>query len=182
MSVKQKIAAVGAVAATATAILVAATTPAHALSYTYVSVLDPPGQTATKVIDIRGYSTQDRGVATLYGLRTSGNVANQRWSIEYLYTLPNGHRVYQLRNQLSGKCLDKSEDVPDADGNAVYQYTCSGTSNQYWEQMGSSGWVQLKNVSDGRCLDITGPSFTDGAVLHVWHCYSTWSQYWNIDY
>ena len=167
-------------AAAAAVMLVGMTAPAHAAYTTYVSVQTPSGSSGPKVLDIKDYSLADRGQAQLWALRASGEVRNQRWTISQVGTL-NGHAVLRLQNALSGRCLDKSQDVPDTDGNAVYQYGCSGTSNQQWERLGSSGWVQLRNVSDGRCLDVNGPSFTDGAILHVWHCYSNWSQRWNTD-
>jgi len=171
--------------AAATLLTTIGAAPAQAASYTYISVLTPSGYSGTKVLDITDYSTADRGRAQLWALRTTGEIRNQRWSIEQVGTL-NGHGVYRLVNQLSSKCLDKSQDTADANGNAVYQYSCSGTSNQQWEFIPGtdsySRWGQLKNVSDGRCLDINGPSFSDGAVLHIWSCYATWSQRWNIDY
>jgi hypothetical protein len=182
MSARRKILYVLVVGAAIAATFTITTTPAFAAYTTYVSVQTPSGSTGTKVLDIRDYSLADRGQAQLWDLRNSGELRNQQWTITLLYTNGSGHGVYQLKNALSLKCLDKSLDVPDADGNAVYQYGCNANaSNQQWEQMGSSGWVQLRNVSDGRCLDVAGPSYSNGAILHIWNCYSTWSQRWNND-
>ncbi|MEV0198448.1 RICIN domain-containing protein [Nonomuraea sp. NPDC050691] len=175
---KRIISAMVACAAAAASILVT-TAPAQADDGIWISVQTPAGSSGKKVLDIRGYSTEDRGQATLSDHRTSGEVRNQRWIVEEVGNT-NGHRLIRLRNVLSKKCLDKSEDVPNANGNAVYQYGCSSASNQKWEVLGSSGHVQLKNVAGGRCLDVKGPDFTNGAILHVWDCYSTWSQRWNV--
>ncbi|GAB2890051.1 hypothetical protein GCM10027074_67980 [Streptomyces deserti] len=182
----KRLAAVVTASTAAAAALVASTTPAHAapvpLYTTWVSVQTPSGSSGTKVLDIKNRSTADRGQAHLWANYTTGEVRSQRWTISYDHTRSNGNKVYKLKNALSGKCLDKSEDVPNANGNAVYQYTCNdNANNQLWERIGSSGWTQLRNVASGRCLDVKGPSFTDGAILHVWDCYSTWSQRWNID-
>jgi Ricin-type beta-trefoil lectin domain-like len=163
------------------ALLAALGPSAQAYSTPYVSVLPSEGG-FVRVLDIANSSTADRARAVLWALN-SGD-ASQRWNIEYRYTR-NGHGVYKLINGLSHKCLDKSQDTPNANGNAVYQYRCLNATNQEWEFIPGSGtyarWGQLKNIAGGRCLDIKGPSYTDGAVLHVWDCYSTWSQRWNID-
>lgn len=182
MSAKRKILSLLAAGAAAAATITFTTTPANAAITTWISVQTPSGSTGTKVLDIRGYATGDRGQATISDLRNSGTLGNQRWTITRLYTNGSGRGVFQLKNVLSGRCLDKSQDTADANGNLVYQYGCNAdATNQQWEHMGSSGHVQLRNVSDGRCLDVRGPSYTNGAILHVWTCYSTWSQNWNID-
>jgi hypothetical protein len=134
------------------------------------------------VIGISGGSTADRAQAILSNWHGD---ANQHWTKQIEYYLVDGTPVYVIKNGNSGKCLDKSEDVPDGDGNAVYQYSCTYKPNQFWYQVSANGsvgrWQELVNVSDGRCLDITGPSYTNGEAPHIWHCYQTWSQQWNID-
>ncbi len=154
--------------------------PAWAAAPTYYSVdaaSNPP-----MVIDIRQGSHDNRAQAILYHWH-GGN--NQRWTKQRFGEDANGHPVYRLVNAESHMCLDKSLDVPDADGNAVYQYGCNGGLNQLWAQVptrfGRTGWDKLVNQSDGRCLDVDGPNLADGAVLHIWHCYDTWSQRWNIE-
>ncbi|WP_371780639.1 RICIN domain-containing protein [Streptosporangium subroseum] len=181
---KMKRIAAGAIASVAvTGMLVGTSTPAHAMAYpTYFSGFLNP----TKVLDVANYSLADRGKVHLFALRSTGDVRNQRWTARQVGTL-NGNITYEIKNQLSGKCLDKSESQPNANGNAVYQYGCTGANNQKWEKIpyGSSGWTQLKNVAGGRCLDIQNQSWVDGATIHVWDCYSqsgapAWSQRWNI--
>lgn len=176
------------VMATASAVLVVPAPANASVSVTtYISVLNPPGQSGKKVLDIANWSTVDRGPAHLWALRTTGTVSNQRWTIvKYmtLYTTGTPVDVYYFQNQLSGKCLDKSQDVLDANGAAVYQITCSYHDNQLWEFFpgfgGNSNWGELANLSDGRCLDVHGASFTDGAPLQVWDCTGGWNQRWNI--
>lgn len=169
--------------ATAAMLTAVGPAPAHADAYNIrISVLTPPGATGIGVLDVAHYSEADRGRVHLWSYRTTGEVRNQRWNVTKLYTV-NGHDVFRIVNVKSGKCLDKSEDVPNANGNAVYQYTCRSTANQEWEFIPGPDsqwrWGQLKNRAAGRCLDIQGPSFTEGATIHVWDCYSTWSQRWN---
>jgi hypothetical protein len=150
------------------------------LATTYYSVLDPNGNSqpssSAMVLGIDGGSTAPRARAIL--ARYQGHT-NQRWE---RIAVSGG---YLLKNEKSGLCLDKSQDVPDADGNVVHQYPCTGTSNQIWYTRSLPGvskgnWKQLVNRSDDRCLDIRGPNYVNGEVLHVWHCYATWSQQWNI--
>ncbi|TYB56224.1 RICIN domain-containing protein [Nonomuraea sp. PA05] len=49
----------------------------------------------------------------------------------------------QLGNANSNKCLDKSRDAPNGNGNAVYQYTCATTQqaayNQLWQIQAGGG-------------------------------------------
>ncbi|TYK44007.1 RICIN domain-containing protein [Actinomadura decatromicini] len=177
-------AAAGSMAAVAAAaLLVGASAPAHAANPTFISGFLNP----TKVIDVEGWSTQDRGRVHLWDLRHTDDVRNQRWFVEKVGVL-NGHDVFRFRNALSGKCLDKSEDTPNGNGNAVYQYACHDGNNQKWEKIpfGNDPWTQLRNVAGGRCLDIEGPRWENGRTIHVWDCYGSdgkpaWSQRWNIN-
>lgn len=173
--------ALGAAVAALTTVLVGPA-PAEAAITTYISVLTPSGSTGKKVLDIRDWSTADRGQAQLWSLRTSGDVANQRWTITKTATA-GGIGVYEIKNVKSGKCLDKSQDTANANGNNVYQVGCSGTSNQRWawiEVAGGSKWGWLQSQDGGRCLDVRGVSYTDGTPLQVWDCTNNWNQRWNI--
>ncbi|GAA4241759.1 hypothetical protein GCM10022254_71920 [Actinomadura meridiana] len=167
------------------AMLFGTTSPARAATTSYVTairgLLNP-----TKVLDVEGWSRDDRGRVHLWEFRTTDDVRNQRWIVERVGDM-NGHDVFRFINQLSGKCLDKSDDNPNGNGNLVYQFTCHGGNNQNWEKIpfGDDGWTQLRNVAGGRCLDIEGPRWDNGATIHVWDCYGSdgkpaWSQRWNI--
>jgi hypothetical protein len=163
------------------ALLVGAT-PAQAAKTTWISVKTPSGAIGPKVLDVEAWSKADRGRVHLWTLRTSGNVDNQRWTITEIV---KDSGVYQIRNVNSDKCLDKSEDAPDANGTPVYQYTCQTgwITNQAWQfvrAVPGSNWGYLKNASGGRCLDVRGKSFTDGASLQVWDCGGDWNQRFNI--
>ncbi len=158
--------------------------PARSPNGVYYSVLaNPydPYQKPAHVIDIRQGSHADRAQAILF---TWHGGDNQRWTKRWVGDKPDGYGPgYVIENVESLKCLDESLDRPAADGTAVYQYTCHDGPNQRWapRYSGGSRWGQLVNQYDGRCLDIEGPSLLDGAVLHVWGCYGSWSQHWNID-
>ncbi|WP_242909342.1 RICIN domain-containing protein [Actinomadura terrae] len=139
-----------------------------------------------KVIDVAGWSTEDRGRVHLWALRRTGDVRNQRWTPVHSGEV-NGHTLFKFVNEYSGKCLDKSEDAPNGNGNVVYQHTCHNGPNQLWERIpfNDSSYTQLKNLAGGRCLDVEGPTWQDGTTIHVWDCYSVngepaQSQRWNI--
>jgi hypothetical protein len=169
-----------------TALLVGST-PAHASVTTYISVSEPDGASiGPMVIDMTGASKVDRGRAQLWLLRTPVP-SNQRWTITEIPAAIGP--AYQIKNLNSGKCLDKSQDYPDANGNVVWQTTChhldvnnSDSDNQSWlfVQIGSSKWGELENASDQRCLDATGYAYSNGTPLQVWDCNATWNQRWNI--
>lgn len=173
------IAVMGAAASTASATLdepLDAAASAHT-----IQVARPPGQTTSKVLDVANWSTADRGPVHLWAHRTTGNVNNQRWYL-YLTGRLNGHPVYQIRNVNSGKCLDKSESVPNANGNAVYQYQCHEGNNQKWEVIpwGNQGGGMLRNLAGGRCLDVAEFDWSDGAKIWVWDCHGGWNQVWTV--
>jgi hypothetical protein len=159
-------------------------TPAHAEYFTYISVLTPSG-VGKKVLDIRDKSTQERGVAQIWDLYpTSELTRNQRWTAR---AVPDRSSVYEIVNQLTGMCLDKSQDTPNANGNAVYQVTCHQTPNQYWRLIHvvdysntTWEWGELQNLDGNRCLDVPGADFRAGKALAVWDCNGGRNQRWNI--
>jgi hypothetical protein len=82
--------------------------------------------------------------------------------------------TYTVVNQHSGKFLD----VPGgstADGAAVVQYTCNGTTNQMFTlnpvtALGNSKDYQLAAVHSGKCVDVSEISTAPGARIHQWTC------------
>ncbi|BCJ47417.1 hypothetical protein GCM10010168_17750 [Actinoplanes ianthinogenes] len=161
---------------------------AQAAGPIYISVLKPTSISPTRVLDMTGWSKEDLTQAQLWIYRNRDEVRNQRWYVEYRYK-DSGMGVYRLRNALSNKCLDRRLDGSLDNGDVVQQYTCNDSSkNQQWrahakpENTGDPdlNWVRLENMSDGRCLDVTGASFADGAKLQVWDCGWAWNQRWNI--
>jgi hypothetical protein len=191
MRTKSLLAAV-ALATASTLALVGVNAPAWA-NTVYYSV-DDSNPYGPMVIGISHASLDDRAPAILYAWQNS---QNQLWDKEFVDADVAGHDEYRIINAKSHKCLDKSLDTPDHNGSLVYQYTCLGGTgagdprvpdNQRWYQfqlpfssVGSPGYMHLANVADRRCLDIEGPSDTNAAVLHMWDCYDTWSQRWNLD-
>lgn len=181
-----RVAAGSMASAAAAALLFGVSTPAHAAptaNPTFISGFLNP----TKVLDVEAWSRDDRGRVHLFDLRHDGEVRNQRWIVQRVGDI-NGHDMFRFVNELSGKCLDKSEDAPNGNGNRVYQFTCHDGNNQKWEKIpfGNDPWTQLRNVAGGRCLDIEGPRWENGATIHVWDCYGSdgkpaWSQRWNIN-
>ncbi|MEN3281490.1 MAG: hypothetical protein V7607_2630 [Solirubrobacteraceae bacterium] len=114
---------------------------------------------------------------------------NQVWCFRYVGLSGNGSGIYQIENRQAGRCLDASADAPARDGTPVYLYTCFSTSgeppaNQKWyiQWLGtSSPFFVLRNVRDGRCLDIVNRSSAVGAKLWTWRCHFGWNQRWYVE-
>ncbi|WP_454859732.1 RICIN domain-containing protein [Promicromonospora soli] len=85
--------------------------------------------------------------------------------------------AYTIVNEFSGKCLDVNG-ASTADGAAVIQWTCSGSTNQMFTLnpvAGNSKDYQLAAVHSGKCVDVSGISTTPRAVIHQRTCVAlTW--------
>ncbi|NVJ22479.1 RICIN domain-containing protein [Myxococcus sp. AM011] len=64
----------------------------------------------------------------------------------------------------------------------AFDYTLPPRSVVSFSWGGSSGgpWYRLVNKATGKCLDIIGPSATDGTGLHQWACHGGTSQQWAL--
>jgi Ricin-type beta-trefoil lectin domain-like len=131
-----------------------------------------------RVVDIANWGKTNRSAIHLWHWAANEcNSSNQIW--EFVKTGTSfGEPVGLLRNPVSGRCLDKSLDKPDADGNAVYLYDCNYTTNQLWRIRNDGDSYELVNQSDGRCLDISNYGWEDGATIQVWTCTFAWNQRW----
>jgi hypothetical protein len=131
-----------------------------------------------RVVDVQAWSYADRARVHMWDYLTTGNYYNQRWCFS------DGLGWTEIINENSGKCLDKSMDLGDVNGAVVYQYTCYGTSNQYWWRdrgRGAGGGDRFINLEDNRCLDIKNKVDANDASLQVWDCNSSgWNQSWGI--
>ena len=88
---------------------------------------------------------------------------------------PSNPAQYEIVNRNSGKCLDV-KDASQSDGAQIQQYTCLGwgQANQIFEgvPVSSSDTSHVKYIAQHshKCLDITGASTADGALLQQWSC------------
>jgi len=135
---------------------------------------------ADRVVDVAGWSTANRGRVHMWAYRITGNVENQRWNFVDL-----GGGLYQIVNNNSGKCLDKSMDFGNVDGELVYQYSCFANhpANQLWwlDSGGLGSRIRIRSAADNRCLDIRNKVDADDATVQVWGCNSVgWNQAWWI--
>lgn len=75
---------------------------------------------------------------------------------------------YTLVNRNSGKCLDVNGGNT-ADGTNIFQWTCTGGSNQKWkvEDLGDDT-SRLVNVATGKVMDVADCSASDGADIRQW--------------
>jgi hypothetical protein len=95
---------------------------------------------------------------------------------------------FPLHNYNSDKCLD----VPNSskvNGTHIQQWTCIINSNpsqpqippnQAWgfPNAARSGYVTAVNLNSGKCLDVTGRSTANGAVVQQWTCNGGTNQEW----
>ncbi len=130
----------------------------------------------TKYVEIGAWSLDQKAPAQIWQPNTgSPPNTNQRWRLAC-----QSDGTWVLVNVNSGKCLDKP--LGAVDGTDVYQYTCHYGDNQRWwhdyrgtDAYGRDYWA-LVNKHDLRCLAIEGPSWTNGAKVHVWPCKDSWAE------
>ncbi len=88
---------------------------------------------------------------------------------------PSNPVQYELVNRNSAKCLDVAG-ASGSDGAAIQQYTCLGwgQTNQVFEGVPSSesdpSHDKYIAQHSGKCLDISGGSTANGALLQQWSC------------
>lgn len=88
---------------------------------------------------------------------------------------PQAGSVVTLTAKHSGKCLD----VPNsgtANGTALQQWSCNGTSAQTFRLQAATGGLNLVNVNSGKCVDVSSSSTANGATLQLWDCNGTSAQ------
>ena len=87
---------------------------------------------------------------------------------------------YNLVANNSGKCVDAAA-ASTANGTAVQQYTCNGTTAQEWgfRAGADSGYYEIVNFNGAQpAVDVDGPSTANGAVIHLWANGGYSSQEW----
>jgi beta-glucosidase-like glycosyl hydrolase len=98
-------------------------------------------------IDVENYSIEDQATIYVYACHTDDKQPdhqNQEFSV-------NANGTITLI--MSGKCLDVS-DYGTTPGSQVWQYHCTGATNQQWTlNPVAGGGVQIVNPVSGLCLD-----------------------------
>ncbi|MFE5833736.1 RICIN domain-containing protein [Streptomyces sp. NPDC056488] len=91
--------------------------------------------------------------------------------------LPTG--TVTVVNTGNGKCLD-ARAAGTANGTAVQQYSCNGTTAQQWTVTTTSdGYVRLGNSNDpAQVVDVTNVSTADNAPVQLWAYGSGLNQQW----
>jgi len=76
---------------------------------------------------------------------------------------------YTIVNANSGKCVDAAA-AGTANGTAVQQFTCNGTTAQQWQfQTTSNGNFRVNNFNAvSQVWDVTGVSTADSAKIQLW--------------
>ncbi|WP_398875021.1 RICIN domain-containing protein [Streptomyces prunicolor] len=81
--------------------------------------------------------------------------------------LPTGYTT--VVNKGSGKCVD-ARSAASADGTAVQQYTCNGSTAQNWQLVATDGGYYRvnSNLNAAEAWDVTGVSTADSALIQTW--------------
>lgn len=91
--------------------------------------------------------------------------------------LPTGFAT--VVNAASGRCLD-AKAAATANGTAVQQYACNGTTAQHWSFTDAGdGYVRIGNRNDtNQVADVADVSTADGAAVHLWSYGGGANQQW----
>ncbi|MFG2376603.1 RICIN domain-containing protein [Streptomyces sp. NPDC048504] len=81
--------------------------------------------------------------------------------------IPTGYTT--VVNKGSGKCVD-ARSAASADGTAVQQYTCNGSTAQNWQLVATDGGYYRvnSNLNAAEAWDVTGVSTADSALIQLW--------------
>lgn len=101
----------------------------------------------------------------------------QAWAMMYVQTI-NGFPYYQFVNRWTQLCLEVRNGSA-ASGAAVDQFLCSSAADEMWGLFYISPWTfYLVNYQSGKCLDVSGASRDDSALIQQWDCNHTVAQKW----
>ncbi|MGW2709381.1 RICIN domain-containing protein [Streptomyces sp. NPDC001356] len=91
--------------------------------------------------------------------------------------LPTGFAT--VVNAASGRCLD-AKAAATANGTAVQQYACNGTTAQQWSFTDAGGgYVRINNRNDtNQVADVADVSTADNAPVHLWSYGGGTNQQW----
>ncbi|WP_445061595.1 RICIN domain-containing protein [Streptomyces sp. SAS_260] len=91
--------------------------------------------------------------------------------------IPTGYTT--VVNKGSGKCVD-ARSAASADGTAVQQYTCNGSTAQNWQLTATdSGYYRVNsNLNGAEAWDVTNVSTADSAPVQLWTYSSGANQQW----
>jgi hypothetical protein len=91
--------------------------------------------------------------------------------------LPTGFAT--VVNAASGRCLD-AKAAATANGTAVQQYACNGTTAQQWSLTDAGdGYVRIANRNDtNQVADVADRSTADNAPIHLWSYGGGANQQW----
>ncbi|WP_434481942.1 RICIN domain-containing protein [Streptomyces sp. NBC_01340] len=107
-------------------------------------------------------------VAALVATTVSGiEFASQDSASAAAAAIPTGYTT--VVNKGSGKCVD-ARSAASADGTAVQQYTCNGSTAQNWQLVaGSDGYYRVNsNLDATKAWDVTDVSTADSAPVQLW--------------
>jgi glucosylceramidase len=131
-----------------------------------------------KCLDVTGRSTANGAVLQQWTCLSGPTAANQGWF--FISAASSGY--YTVVNLNSNKCLDVTG-RSTANGVHIQQWTCNGGTNQEWHPKvvgtyAAGDIYNFINLNSGKCLDVTGASTANGAIVEQWPCNGGNNQKW----
>jgi hypothetical protein len=91
--------------------------------------------------------------------------SDQHWEFR-----PDSHGFYEIRNRVTGKCMEVYG-FSTSDAGTVVQWDCWGGDNQKWivaPSAGNSGTFDIINKLSLKSLDVAGANTANGALMQQW--------------
>ncbi|HCT79151.1 MAG TPA: chitinase [Micromonosporaceae bacterium] len=85
----------------------------------------------------------------------------------------------QLKNPLSGRCLDVAS-AGTANGTQIQLWDCNGTNAQLWTST-TANELKVTIGSVTKCLDANANGTANGTKIQLWDCNGTSAQKWNLN-
>ena len=141
------------------------------------------------VVDLPSGSAKNGNVLQLY---SANGTAAQRWSFSSAKTARQrldalaasskgavAAGTYEVRSAVRSSAVFDAANGYTSNGTAVQVYGSNGTDAQRWTvEVGSDGYLTIKNAKSGLALDVTDGKAYSGAKLQLWQPNGTRAQKW----
>ena len=153
-------------------------------TYTVVSAMD-----SCMALDVANGKAFNCAIVQVW--ETNGTAA-QRWSFSSAKTARQrldalaasskgavAAGTYEVRSAVRSSAVFDAANGYTSNGTAVQVYASNGTDAQRWKvEVGSDGYLTIKNAKSGLALDVTDGKAYSGAKLQLWQPNGTRAQKW----
>jgi hypothetical protein len=120
-----------------------------------------PDHVPTRAVGVPGASPNDNVQLLIW----DRGAPDHQWEFR-----PDSHGFFEIRNRVTGKCMDVYG-WSTSDGGRVVQWSCHGGDNQKWilaPSSGNSGTFDIVNKLSLKSLDVTGVGTANGTPMQQW--------------